>query len=163
MAAVSWCRKLDERESAERRLKNTGGIRGYVVISIPEEELIYLAFSEECTKLAMSDSRGDAGSTSSSYRSGSSRRTNGDMRDYMGSDGGRYNKESKYGDPPNSRLFIVCGKSITEDDFRESFSKYGTVTEVWMVKDRATGEPKGKFCRCYIFYILYETKVMYCI
>ncbi|XP_037075691.1 LOW QUALITY PROTEIN: RNA-binding protein 45-like [Pollicipes pollicipes] len=90
----------------------------------------------------MADSRGDSGSTSS-YRSGSSRRTNGEMRDFMGSDGGRFNKEGKYGDPPNSRLFIVCGKSITEDDFRECFSKYGTVSEVWVVKDRATGEPKG--------------------
>ena len=91
----------------------------------------------------MSDSRGDSGSTGS-YRSGGSRRANGDMRDYSGMDP-RYQKDSKYGDAPNSRLFIVCGKSITEDDFRESFSKYGTVTEVWVVKDRATGEPKGKY------------------
>ena len=88
----------------------------------------------------MADARGDSGSTGS-YRSGGSRRTNGDMRDYSGFDA-KY-KESKYSDPPNSRLFIVCGKSITEDDFREAFSKYGTVSEVWVVKDRATGEPKG--------------------
>ena len=91
----------------------------------------------------MADSRGDSGSTGS-YRSGGSRRTNGDMRDYGGLDP-RYNKETKYSDPPNSRLFIVCGKSITEDDFREAFSKYGTVSEVWVVKDRATGEPKGQY------------------
>ncbi|KAF0305374.1 RNA-binding protein 45 [Amphibalanus amphitrite] len=89
----------------------------------------------------MADSRGDSSSTGS-YRSGGSRRTNGDMRDYSGMDP-RYHKEAKYSDPPNSRLFIVCGKSITEDDFREAFSKYGTVSEVWVVKDRATGEPKG--------------------
>ncbi|XP_047497072.1 RNA-binding protein 45-like isoform X1 [Penaeus chinensis] len=62
---------------------------------------------------------------------------------FHGSDGGKYGKESKYDDPPHSRLFIVCGKSITEEDFRESFSKYGTIEEIWVVKDRNTDEPKG--------------------
>ena len=62
-----------------------------------------------------------------------------------GSDGGKYGKESKYDDPPHSRLFIVCGKSITEEDFRESFSKHGTIEEIWVVKDRNTEEPKGKY------------------
>ncbi|XP_066975232.1 RNA-binding protein 45 isoform X1 [Macrobrachium rosenbergii] len=62
---------------------------------------------------------------------------------FYGSDGGKYGKESKYDDPPHSRLFIVCGKSITEDDFRESFSKYGTIEEIWVVKDRTSEEPKG--------------------
>ena len=52
-------------------------------------------------------------------------------------------KESKQDEPPNSRLFIVCGKSVTEDDFREAFHKFGTIEEIWMVKDRTTGEPKG--------------------
>lgn len=68
-----------------------------------------------------------------------------DSRDnFHGSDGGKYGKESKYDDPPHSRLFIVCGKSITEEDFRESFSKHGTIEEIWVVKDRNTEEPKGK-------------------
>lgn len=53
-------------------------------------------------------------------------------------------KESKQDEPPNSRLFIVCGKSVTEDDFREAFSKFGAIDEIWMVKDRTSGEPKGK-------------------
>ncbi|KAG0713966.1 RNA-binding protein 45 [Chionoecetes opilio] len=67
-----------------------------------------------------------------------------DSRDnFHGSDGGKYAKESKYDDPPHSRLFIVCGKSITEEDFRESFSKHGTIEEIWVVKDRTTEEPKG--------------------
>ena len=52
-------------------------------------------------------------------------------------------KENKQDDPPNSRLFIVCGKSVTEDDFREAFNKFGTIEEIWMVKDRTSGEPKG--------------------
>lgn len=52
--------------------------------------------------------------------------------------------ENKQDDPPNSRLFIVCGKSVTEEDFREAFHKFGTIEEIWMVKDRTTGEPKGE-------------------
>lgn len=63
-----------------------------------------------------------------------------------GADGGKYGgKESKYDEPPHSRLFIVCGKSITEEDFRESFSKHGTIEEIWVVKDRNTEEPKGRY------------------
>lgn len=48
-------------------------------------------------------------------------------------------------EPPNSRLFIVCGKQLTEDDFRSAFSKFGEIEEIWVVKDRGTGERKGKF------------------
>ena len=50
---------------------------------------------------------------------------------------------SKYDDPPNSRLFIVCGKSITEEDFKESFEPYGIIEEIWVLKDKVTNEPKG--------------------
>lgn len=46
-------------------------------------------------------------------------------------------------DPPNSRLFIICSKQLTEDDFRKEFSKFGKIEELWVVKDRATGERKG--------------------
>lgn len=59
------------------------------------------------------------------------------------SDGGRSSQGGKYDDPPNSRLFIVCGKQITEEQFRESFGLYGKIEEVWVLKDRVTGEPKG--------------------
>ena len=31
--------------------------------------------------------------------------------------------------PPNSRLFIVCGKSVEEEDFREAFGTFGQVWE----------------------------------
>jgi len=44
---------------------------------------------------------------------------------------------SKYDDPPNSRLFIVCGKSITEEDFKESFEPYGVIEEIWVLRDKA--------------------------
>jgi len=61
------------------------------------------------------------------------------------SDSGRQNpsQANKYDDPPNSRLFIVCGKSITEDDFKDAFEPYGTIEEIWVLKDRVTNEPKG--------------------
>ena len=29
--------------------------------------------------------------------------------------------------PPNSRLFIVCGKSVEEEDFKDAFSTFGQV------------------------------------
>ena len=29
--------------------------------------------------------------------------------------------------PPNSRLFIVCGKSVEEEDFKDAFSTFGEV------------------------------------
>jgi RNA recognition motif-containing protein len=62
------------------------------------------------------------------------------------SNGGRSSSNmmsNKYDEPPNSRLFIVCGKNITEEQFRESFGEFGTIEEVWVLKDRGTQEPKG--------------------
>ena len=70
---------------------------------------------------------------------------NNDNRHNNNKDGG------KYDDPPHSRLFIVCGRSLTEDDFRESFGKYGTIEDFWMVKDRNTDEPKGNLRYCLLF------------
>jgi len=46
-------------------------------------------------------------------------------------------------DPPNSRLFILCGKSTSEDELRNTFDKYGTIEDVWVVKDKSTGDSKG--------------------
>ena len=67
-----------------------------------------------------------------------------EMRDQnsQGSDGSK-GQPNKYDDPPNSRLFIVCGKSITEDDFKEAFEPYGDIEEIWVLKDKVTNEPKG--------------------
>lgn len=48
-------------------------------------------------------------------------------------------------DPPNSRLFVVTSRSITEDELRESFSVFGDIQGVWVVKDKQTKESKG-FC-----------------
>jgi hypothetical protein len=64
-----------------------------------------------------------------------------EIRDHNGAASGPGG--SKYDDPPNSRLFIVCGKSITEDDFKESFEPYGIIEEIWVLRDKVTNEPKG--------------------
>lgn len=44
---------------------------------------------------------------------------------------------------PHSRLFILCGKEITEDDLREAFSKFGKIVHLKCVADRSTGGRKG--------------------
>ncbi|XP_035730098.1 RNA-binding protein 45-like [Vespa mandarinia] len=50
---------------------------------------------------------------------------------------------SKNDDPPNSRLFVICHKSLEEDDIRKAFEKFGKIEDIWVVKDRNTGENKG--------------------
>lgn len=60
-----------------------------------------------------------------------------------GRDGGR-GASSAVEDPPMSRLFIICNKSNTEEDFRKSFERFGDIEEIWVVKDKQTGDNKGK-------------------
>ncbi|XP_012280872.1 RNA-binding protein 45 [Orussus abietinus] len=50
---------------------------------------------------------------------------------------------SKNDDPPNSRLFVICHKNLEEDDLRKAFEKFGKIEDIWVVKDRNTGENKG--------------------
>lgn len=47
-------------------------------------------------------------------------------------------------DPPNSRLFILCQKGTTEQEFRDAFGKYGNIEDVWIIKDKRTNEDRGK-------------------
>ncbi|XP_065565055.1 RNA-binding protein 45-like isoform X3 [Artemia franciscana] len=51
--------------------------------------------------------------------------------------------KTKYDDPPYSRLFVVCNKGVTEEELRPAFEEFGKVEEVWIVKDKSTGEAKG--------------------
>lgn len=37
--------------------------------------------------------------------------------------------------PPMSRLFVICGKNHTEEEFQEAFSPYGNVEEIYMVEN----------------------------
>ncbi|XP_077470007.1 RNA-binding protein 45-like [Stigmatopora argus] len=46
-------------------------------------------------------------------------------------------------EPPNSRLFLVTSRSVTEDDLRDSFSVFGDIQRIWVVKDKQTKESKG--------------------
>ncbi|XP_061397758.1 RNA-binding protein 45-like [Musca vetustissima] len=57
-------------------------------------------------------------------------------------DGGRGGRDQG-DDPPMSRLFIICNKAHTEEDFREAFSQFGDIEDIWVVKDKHTGENKG--------------------
>ncbi|KAG7511570.1 hypothetical protein JOB18_003436 [Solea senegalensis] len=50
-------------------------------------------------------------------------------------------------DPPNSRLFVVTSRAMTEDALRDSFSVFGDIQGVWVVKDKQTKESKGV---CYV-------------
>lgn len=45
--------------------------------------------------------------------------------------------------PPNSRLFLVTSRSVSDDVIREKFSVFGEVQGVWVVKDKQTKESKG--------------------
>ncbi|MEE6489763.1 hypothetical protein FKM82_015673 [Ascaphus truei] len=46
-------------------------------------------------------------------------------------------------DPPNSRVFLVVSKSVSEDAIRDRFSEYGDIQDIWVVKDKHTKESKG--------------------
>ncbi|GFR68703.1 RNA-binding protein 45 [Elysia marginata] len=46
-------------------------------------------------------------------------------------------------DPPNSRLFILCPKGTTEQEFRDGFEKFGIIEDVWIIKDKRTNEDRG--------------------
>lgn len=68
------------------------------------------------------------------------------MSDYRSQSrgGGRGGQEySNDDDPPMSRLFIICNKGHTEEDFREAFAPYGEIEDIWVVKDKHTQENKG--------------------
>jgi len=45
--------------------------------------------------------------------------------------------------PPFSRVFVVCSKSHTSEDLKTAFEKFGTVEDVWVVRDKQTKENRG--------------------
>lgn len=52
-------------------------------------------------------------------------------------------RSNKDDDPPMSRLFIICNKATTENEVRDAFDKFGEIEEIWMVKDKGSGDNKG--------------------
>ncbi|XP_058800716.1 RNA-binding protein 45 isoform X2 [Phymastichus coffea] len=67
------------------------------------------------------------------------------MADHRGGGDSYYGSDprSKNDDPPNSRLFVICHKSLEEDDLKKAFEKFGKIEDIWVVKDRTTGDNKG--------------------
>lgn len=53
------------------------------------------------------------------------------------------NDEPSHDFPTYSRLFIVSEKRVSEDEFREAFSKFGNIEDLKIPRDHTTGEPKG--------------------
>ena len=60
---------------------------------------------------------------------------------------------------PNSRLFILAGKGVKEDLFREQFEKYGKIVDFWIVKDRRTNEDKGEYSQLPVYLYIYTDPV----
>lgn len=48
-----------------------------------------------------------------------------------------------FDEPPMSRLFIICNKENTEDELRDCFENYGEIEDIWVVKDKKSGDNKG--------------------
>jgi RNA recognition motif-containing protein len=45
-------------------------------------------------------------------------------------------------EPPMSRLFVVCSKTNTEEDFQTSFGEFGEIEDIRILKER-DGTSKG--------------------
>lgn len=56
--------------------------------------------------------------------------------------------------PPFSRVFVVCSKQTREEDLRSPFEQFGTIEDIYIPRDRNSGESKG------VAYIKY-TKTSY--
>lgn len=52
--------------------------------------------------------------------------------------------------PPYSKIFIVCSKELREEDLHAPFEKFGAIEDLYVPKDRTTGESKG------VAYIKYQ-------
>lgn len=72
----------------------------------------------------------------SDYHQRSSRRYGDSSRDNL-------EEQAREDNPPNSRLFIIGGKNITEAEFRDAFGQFGKMEWLDIKKHRATGVPKG--------------------
>ncbi|KAM9305795.1 RNA-binding protein 45 [Gastrophryne carolinensis] len=59
-------------------------------------------------------------------------------------------------DPPNSRLFLVVSRSLSEDSIRDKFATFGEIQDIWVVRDKQTKESKG------IAYIKYAKSSQAC-
>ncbi|XP_055911311.1 RNA-binding protein 45 [Eupeodes corollae] len=64
-------------------------------------------------------------------------------RDDQNSRSNSNSNSNKRDEPPMSRLFIIGNKENTEDELRDAFCRFGEIEDVWVVKDKKTGDNKG--------------------
>ena len=62
-------------------------------------------------------------------------------------DAGSVSSRVDVDNPPFSRIFIVCSKRHSSDDMRASFQHFGSIEDIWVVKDKQTKENRGV---CYV-------------
>lgn len=43
-----------------------------------------------------------------------------------------------------NRLFILGGKGCSDDTFRNEFGKFGRIKDIFIMKDKHSGEDRGK-------------------
>ncbi|XP_026764158.2 RNA-binding protein 45-like [Galleria mellonella] len=53
------------------------------------------------------------------------------------------NDERKDDKPPYSRIFVVCGKQLQEEDLKAPFEVFGDIEDLYIPRDRNSGESKG--------------------
>lgn len=55
-------------------------------------------------------------------------------------------EQNEINEPENSRIFVLYDKNfpISENEFKDLFGKFGTVKNVYIVKDRNNDSVKGK-------------------
>ncbi|CAG4927699.1 unnamed protein product [Colias eurytheme] len=53
------------------------------------------------------------------------------------------NDDRKEDHPLYSRLFVVCSRQTKEQDLRTAFEEFGTIEDLFMPRNRTTGESKG--------------------
>lgn len=55
-------------------------------------------------------------------------------------------EQNDINEPENSRIFVLYDKNhaISENEFKEMFGKFGSVKNIYIVKDRNSDNVKGK-------------------
>lgn len=58
-------------------------------------------------------------------------------------------EQNEQNDPENSRIFVLYDKNnpISESEFNELFSKFGSVKNIYIVKDRNSDSVKGNLLK----------------
>lgn len=66
-------------------------------------------------------------------------------------------EQNDVNDPENSRIFVLYDKNhpISENEFKDLFGKFGTIKNIYIVKDRNSDSVKGKINSVFIFYCNY--------